>query len=75
MASRPNIFFISDMLIIDWSITSCDVTPESRIKTMAISVHTLINIVEFEENDHESDIFYCKLTFVIYTKLNLKNIS
>ena len=27
MASPLNIFFISEMLIMDWSITYCDVTP------------------------------------------------
>ena len=31
LASPPNIFFISKLIIIDWSITLCDVTPESRI--------------------------------------------
>ena len=30
--SLQNIFFISEMLIIDWSITQCDVTLESRIR-------------------------------------------
>jgi hypothetical protein len=31
LASPPNIFFSSQMLIIDWSITYCDVTPDKRI--------------------------------------------
>ena len=30
LASSPNIFFISEMLIIDWSSTYCAVTPKSR---------------------------------------------
>jgi hypothetical protein len=31
LASPPNMFFISKLIIIDWSITLCDVTPKSRI--------------------------------------------
>ena len=36
LASPPNIFFISKLIIIDWSITLCDVTLESRIVTDCI---------------------------------------
>jgi hypothetical protein len=32
LASPPDIFFISKLIIIDWSITLCDVTPKSRIR-------------------------------------------
>ena len=35
LASPPNIFFISKLIIIDWSITLCDVTPKSRIQHVA----------------------------------------
>ena len=31
LSSPPNISFISEMLVIDWSITYYNLTPESRI--------------------------------------------
>lgn len=46
LVSALNIFFfISQMLIIDWSITSYDVTPESRIKENQ-NIYPFISIVK-----------------------------
>ena len=36
LASPTNTFFIVEMLIIEWSITNCDVTPESRIASFIL---------------------------------------
>ena len=42
LASPQNIFFISKLIIIDWSITLCDVTPKSRINSLIILVCILM---------------------------------
>ena len=44
LASPPNIFFISKLIIIDWSITLCDVTQKSRI-LIVIKLIILITLV------------------------------
>jgi hypothetical protein len=44
LASPPDIFFISKLIIIDWSITLCDVTPKSRI-LIVIKLIILITLV------------------------------
>ena len=45
LASSPNIFFISKLIIIDWSITLCDVTPESRIYFFSSNHITSVNFI------------------------------
>ena len=63
MASPTNTFFIVEMLIIEWSITYYDVTPESRIASFILLLvqrlckwmkfHKWIILLILKENSYE----------------------
>jgi hypothetical protein len=72
LASPPNIFFISKLIIIDWSITLCDVTPESRIRN-DVDVHRLYRL-ENANSIRVKSIFFFLFRFVPYDTMYLNSI-
>ena len=66
LASPPNIFFISKLIIIDWSITLCDVTPKSRI----ITIQQLLD-VPIDYYQPNRTIFHTHDLVLLYIPLHL----
>jgi len=70
LASPQAIIFISEMLIIDWSISQCDVTSDSRIRMCLNRDITHIN--QFDINFKMLDVLSLSFNALFYLSVQVK---